>query len=152
LFLYRFVTDKLDDNEGGRSRTVITNYRGIVKFEVNWDQSVSGQVPTTGWVDVNPLNDEVSAQRALVDGDRLRVWVRATDSVGNIKVDNTSIVIDGSPPSLSTFNSTAHEIQLNVADGEFKHSSRYSVISVKIFINYWTLNFAYFVSKTIDDF
>ena len=125
MFCYRFVAEALDDNEGGRSRTAIKNYRGIVKFEVNWDQSVSITIPTTGWVDVNPLNDEVSAQRPLVDGDRLRVWVRATDSVGNIKVDNTSIVIDGSPPTVSTPENSGHNIKLNVKDGEFRHSSRY---------------------------
>ena len=125
---YRFVADVLDDNEGGRSRTAITNYRGIVKFEVNWDQSVSEQVPTTGWEDLNPLNDEVSKQTPLVDGDRLRVWVKATDAVGNTKVDSTFIQIDGSAPSMSTNSSSAHKIQLNVADGDFKHSSRYNVI------------------------
>jgi len=96
-----------------------------VKFEVNWDQSVSITIPTIGWEDVNPLNDEVSAQRALVDGDILRVWVRATDSVGNIKVDSTSIVIDGSPPTVSTPENSNHNIKLNVQDGEFRHSSRY---------------------------
>ena len=127
MYCYRFVADKLDDNEGGRSRTAIRNYRGIVKFEVNWEHSVSEQVPTRGWENVNPLNDEVSKQTPLVEGDRLRVWVRATDSVGNIKVDSTFIEIDGSSPSISTGNNlnSEHNLKLNVKCGEFRHSSRY---------------------------
>ncbi|XP_052800641.1 uncharacterized protein LOC128231640 [Mya arenaria] len=123
LMSQKFVADSLDDNEGKRTRQAIPNYHGIVKYEVVYDQSALEQAPTIGWLEVD-LSEQTSTQRILVDGDRLRVWVRATDVMGNTKTDSTFMRIDGSPPTISSGNSSDHQLQLNVADGSYSHSSR----------------------------
>ncbi|WAQ93657.1 FER-like protein [Mya arenaria] len=121
--MWQFVADALDDNEGKRTRQAIPNFNGIVNFEVAYDIFASEQVPTIGWSQVN-LSEQTSTERILVDGDRLRVWVRATDVMGNTKTDSTFMRIDGSPPTISSENSSDHQLQLNVADGPYSHSSR----------------------------
>ena len=37
-----------------------------------------------------------------VDGDSLRVWVRATDVMGNTKTDSVLVHVDSSPPVIQT--------------------------------------------------
>ncbi|WAQ93658.1 FER-like protein [Mya arenaria] len=124
----QFVADSLDDDKGDRSRQAIPNYHGIVKFEVAYDQSVSEEMPTAGWSKIT-LQERISTQRILVDGDRLRVWVRATDVMGNTKTDSTFMRIDGSPPTISSENSSDHSIKLNVVDGAYKHASRVNFLA-----------------------
>ncbi|WAQ93664.1 TIE2-like protein [Mya arenaria] len=96
----KFVSDSLDDDEGERTRQAIPNYHGIVQFEVAYEQSASEEVPT-GWSVVG-LHERTSSQRTLENGDRLRVWIRATDVMGNTRTDSTLMRIDGSPPTIST--------------------------------------------------
>ncbi|WAQ93662.1 hypothetical protein MAR_006133, partial [Mya arenaria] len=124
----KFVADSLDDDEGKRTREAIANYHGIVKFEVAYAQSASEEVPTMGWSDI-PLQESVSTQRILEDGDRLRVWVRATDVMGNTRADSTFMRIDGSPPFISSENGSEHQVVLNIEGGEFKHASRASFLA-----------------------
>ncbi|XP_052809614.1 uncharacterized protein LOC128238075 [Mya arenaria] len=128
LMSLKFVADSLDDDKGDRSRQAIPNYHGIVKFEVAYDQSVSEEMPTAGWSKIT-LQERISTQRILVDGDRLRVWVRATDVMGNTKTDSTFMRIDGSPPTISSENSSDHSIKLNVVDGAYKHASRVNFLA-----------------------
>ncbi|WAQ93656.1 hypothetical protein MAR_006127 [Mya arenaria] len=128
LMSLKFVADTLDDDEGKRTRKAITNYHGIIKFEVAYDQSPSEEVPTTGWT-VIPLQESVSTQRILEDGDRLRVWVRATDVMGNTNTDSTFMRIDGSPPFISSGNGSEHQVVLNIEGEEFKHASRASFLA-----------------------
>jgi len=120
----RFVAASMDDNEGNRTLQPINNYHSIVKFEVAWDQSVSNTTPNAGWETITPLRETVETHKHMVDGDRLRVWVRATDVMGNTKVDSTVMKIDGSPPYISDSNSPDHGVELNVRGGKYNHSSR----------------------------
>ncbi|XP_052799359.1 uncharacterized protein LOC128230970 [Mya arenaria] len=128
LMSLKFVADTLDDDEGKRTRKAITNYHGIIKFEVAYDPSPSEEVPTTGWT-VIPLQESISTQRILEDGDRLRVWVRATDVMGNTNTDSTFMRIDGSPPFISSGNGSEHQVVLNIEGEEFKHASRASFLA-----------------------
>ncbi|XP_052796107.1 uncharacterized protein LOC128228685 isoform X2 [Mya arenaria] len=128
LMSLKFVADTLDDDEGERTREAITNYHGIIKFEVAYVQSPSEEVPTTGWT-VIPLQESISTQRILEDGDRLRVWVRATDVMGNTNTDSTFMRIDGSPPFISSGNGSEHQVVLNIEGEEFKHASRASFLA-----------------------
>jgi len=121
----RFVAASMDDKEGNRTLSPINNYHGIVKFEVAWDQSVSNTTPNAGWETIAPLEETVKTTKHMVDGDRLRVWVQATDVMGNTKVDSTVMKIDGSPPYISDSNSSDHGLGLNVHGGNYNHSSRY---------------------------
>ena len=116
----------LDDNDGSRTRKPVTNYHGIVEFEVMWDPSASTTEPTSGWQVLNPLKEESSVEIALVDGNSLRVWVRAIDIMGNNKTDSTYVQIDGSVPFISSANNSDHGLELNVPSGEYKHSTRYT--------------------------
>ena len=120
---FRFVSDALDDNEGSRTRNPIANFQGIVKYEVVFDQSVNENEPTTGWIELNPMKEEITTEKQLVDGDRLRVWVRATDVVGNTRTDSTFMQIDGSPPTVMTV-SGRQPLEINVDSDEYKHASR----------------------------
>ncbi|XP_052807066.1 uncharacterized protein LOC128236221 [Mya arenaria] len=118
----KFVSDSLDDDEGERTRQAIPNYHGIVQFEVAYEQSASEEVPT-GWSVVG-LHERTSSQRTLENGDRLRVWIRATDVMGNTRTDSTLMRIDGSPPTISSGNNSDHRIELNIFGGAYRHSSR----------------------------
>ena len=119
----RFVSDALDDNEGNRTKNPIENFQGIVKYEVVFDQSVNLVEPTTGWVELKPMKEEFTTEKPLVDGDRLRVWVRATDVVGNTRTESTSMQIDGSPPTVMNV-SGRQPLEINVDSDEYKHASR----------------------------
>ena len=119
----RFVSDALDDNEGNRTRNPIENLQGIVKYEVLFDQSVNELEPKLGWVEVKPMKEEITTEKQLVDGDRLRVWVRATDVFGNTRTESTSMQIDGSPPNVMPV-SGRQPLEMNVDSEEYKHASR----------------------------
>jgi len=97
-----------------------------------WDQSASTTEPTSGWQVLNPLKEEFLVERVLVDGDRLRFWVRATDIMGNTKTDSTFVQIDGSVPFISNASNSYHGLELNVPTGQYKHSTRYTYLSLHL--------------------
>ncbi|XP_052246347.1 uncharacterized protein LOC127855048 [Dreissena polymorpha] len=124
LFSRKFVPDVLDDNSEPRTRKAISNCHGIVKYEIFWQATIDATEPTSGWQTI-PLNESYSAKQALGDGDQLRVWIRATDIIGNTKADSTVIKIDGTPPILKT-NLTGKEYGLhrNIVDGPYNFCSK----------------------------
>ncbi|KAH3716748.1 hypothetical protein DPMN_059477 [Dreissena polymorpha] len=106
-----------------RTRQEITNIHGIVKFEVSLQTTIDPTEPTSGWEPI-PLNESISAQRALADGDTLRVWIRATDIIGNTKADSTVVKIDGTPPILHTnLTGKNYGLKRNIVNGPFNFSS-----------------------------
>ena len=121
--MMQHMSNALDDNEGNRTRTPIADFQGIVKYEVVFDQSVNEVEPTTGWIELNPMKEEIITEKPLVNGDRLRVWVRATDVVGNTRIYVTFMQIDGSPPTVMT-DSRRQPLEINVDSDEYKHASR----------------------------
>ncbi|XP_052232523.1 angiopoietin-1 receptor-like [Dreissena polymorpha] len=120
----KYVADALDDNEEPRTRKVIPNFHGIIKYEIVWQPTADTNEPTSGWEKI-PMKESFTATRTLVDGDTLRVWIRATDIMGNAKADSTVVKIDGTPPILQT-NLTGKDYGLtrNIADGPYNFSSK----------------------------
>ena len=43
-------------------------------------------------------NETVTVEIPREDGDSVRVWVRATDVMGNTKIDSVLVHVDSSPP------------------------------------------------------
>ena len=64
----RYVADALDDYEGRLTRNGITNFHGIVKFEVNKVFTLDTDEPSTGWVGVLPLVESISFREHIQDG------------------------------------------------------------------------------------
>ncbi|KAH3716767.1 hypothetical protein DPMN_059496, partial [Dreissena polymorpha] len=120
LYSEKCVNSSLDDNEEPRTRLAIENFHGIVKYEIAFVSTGEVREPTTGWHQI-PLKESFSAQRPLVDGDRLRVWVRATDIMGNQRADSTLIKVDGSKPRLQANTS---KLELNTVNGPYNYSSK----------------------------
>ncbi|XP_052247390.1 uncharacterized protein LOC127855675 [Dreissena polymorpha] len=118
--MYRYVADALDDNEEPLTRKAIPNFHGIVKYEIVFVQTVDATQPILGWTEIS-LKESFSTQRPLEDGDRLRVWVRATDLMGNQRADSTIIKVDGSKPRLHAYTS---KVELNTVNGPYKYSSK----------------------------
>ncbi|KAH3716775.1 uncharacterized protein LOC127855045 [Dreissena polymorpha] len=116
----KYVADTLDDNEGPRTRSAITHFHGIVKYEIVFVSTVEAAEPISGWLPID-LKESFTTQRPLVDGDRLRVWVRATDVMGNQRADSTIIKVDGSKPRLQANTS---RLELNTGNGPYNYSSK----------------------------
>lgn len=122
----KFVNDSLDDHEGERKRDAIENFHGIVKFEVAKVLTIDDEEPTSGWETITPFQEKTSFTEKLADGSRVRVWVRATDVMGNIKTDSTLVTFDGTPPKLSKPGTPGsdHRFAPNVPNASFNYTSR----------------------------
>ncbi|KAK7466585.1 hypothetical protein BaRGS_00037308, partial [Batillaria attramentaria] len=95
----------LEDHEGELTVDGIQESRGITNFQVTFakdhkgglEQPANPQSPPNGWRDVG-LNTTFTLPIATSEGDTVTVWVKATDAVGNVKVDRTKVTFDSSPP------------------------------------------------------
>jgi hypothetical protein len=56
-------------------------------------------------------------------GSRVRVWVRATDVMGNIKADSTLVRFDNTEPTISS-SGDGHMFEPNIESTKFNFSSR----------------------------
>ena len=54
---------------------------------------------------ISNQNEEILLDIPREDGDSVRVWVRATDVMGNTKTDSVLVHVDSSPPVI-------HDVQL----------------------------------------
>ncbi|KAL3832082.1 hypothetical protein ACJMK2_023760 [Sinanodonta woodiana] len=115
----KFVFPGFDDNEGQRTIQEKPNKNGIVRFEVNAVYSDNTNEPTIGWIEVNGLSENYTFSEVLRDGKTARVWVRAHDILGNVKVDSTSVQFDSTPPNYSQ-QPTFFKNQ----NGTYNHTSR----------------------------
>ncbi|KAK2161992.1 hypothetical protein NP493_1549g00001, partial [Ridgeia piscesae] len=84
------------------SREAIPNVNGIVKYEVSravdHDGGRSLNSPDS-WSNVDDFQREtMTVDIPREDGDSVRVWVRATDVMGNTKTDSVLVHVDSSPP------------------------------------------------------
>lgn len=61
----------------------------------------------------------------LILGGRVRVWIKATDIIGNTKTDSTLVRVDSTPPIISKKDAVGHRFQSNVENGKFNYTSRY---------------------------
>ena len=64
----RYVASALDDYEGSLTRDGVTNFHGIVSFEVNKVFTNDLEEPTTGWKKILPLAEKDSFRNAISDG------------------------------------------------------------------------------------
>ena len=62
------MADSLDDHEGERTRDAITNFHGIVKFEINKIFTENEDLPTTGWQNITPIAESTSFAKKLANG------------------------------------------------------------------------------------
>ncbi|XP_071102429.1 uncharacterized protein [Haliotis cracherodii] len=111
-----------DDDEGERTRAEIPNVHGIVKFEVSYGRDHAGgstlSSPKT-WSQVQPLGERfVIRSEKRINGDSIRVWVRATDIMSNTKIDSTLVSFDNSKPVVRL-----RELDKNVQNGTYHYSS-----------------------------
>ncbi|XP_070570801.1 uncharacterized protein [Ptychodera flava] len=88
-----------------RSREAIPNINAIVRFEVDYALDHQGgrsiMTPPGTWRDV----DDIMVERQMFDisrivGDSIRIWVRASDVMGNANTDEILVHIDSTPPLL----------------------------------------------------
>ncbi|XP_071102512.1 uncharacterized protein [Haliotis cracherodii] len=95
-----------DDHDGQRTVDAIPNKRGVVKFEVaNRKDSNDGMnqtIPTSDsdWVDVGLTETYTINAASLTNRDTVTVWVRATDVLGNTRIDSTRVHFDDTPPEV----------------------------------------------------
>ncbi|XP_070571273.1 uncharacterized protein [Ptychodera flava] len=88
-----------------RSREAIPNINAIVRFEVDYARDHQGGrsivTPPGNWLDVDDTLIEGQAfDIPRIDGDSIRIWVRASDVMGNENRDDVLLHIDSSPPLL----------------------------------------------------
>ena len=67
-YFRRFVEDALDDYEGKLTRNGVSNFHGIVKFEVAKVYTQDTGEPQIGWDTVDPLAETYSFREKLSDG------------------------------------------------------------------------------------
>ncbi|XP_061166329.1 uncharacterized protein LOC133175243 [Saccostrea echinata] len=95
----KHVPNQLDDNSGKRTLKEIRNVYGIVKFEYFYRHGGQGERTPQTWYKVNDTFSETQIFNIeRKDGDTFNFWVKATDIMGNTKVDLTKISFDSSPP------------------------------------------------------
>ena len=58
----------MDDYEGQLTRNGITNFHGIVKFEVRPVYTLDTDVPPDGWITISPLAETYAFTRRIADG------------------------------------------------------------------------------------
>ncbi|KAK2158684.1 hypothetical protein NP493_1763g00001 [Ridgeia piscesae] len=84
------------------SREAIPNVNGIVKYEVSHAVDNDGGCSlnsSDSWRNVDDFQSEqILLDIPRADGDSVRVWVRATDVMGNTKTDSVLVHVDSSPP------------------------------------------------------
>ncbi|KAK3109070.1 hypothetical protein FSP39_022224, partial [Pinctada imbricata] len=118
---YKNIPTRLDDYEGKMTRNGTPNKRGIVKFEIA--SSNSNDSSPTAWNNV-PLTDSFMLEQPSVqDGGLVKIWVRATDILGDQLVDFTYVFFDSTPPS---FTRTT-EVTKNVGNNPMDFTSRFTI-------------------------
>ncbi|KAL3832342.1 hypothetical protein ACJMK2_023994 [Sinanodonta woodiana] len=120
----KYVFQGMDDQEGMRSIQAITNFNGIVRFEVNVDQSDNGSLPETGWKNITPLAENYTFKESLSNGRKIKVWVRAYDAMGHSAYDFAQVKFDNTPPVVSR-----PLFQRNYPNGSYKYCSRFMFLA-----------------------
>ncbi|XP_070570802.1 uncharacterized protein [Ptychodera flava] len=96
-----------------RSREAIPNINAIVQFEVDYAIDHEGgrsiTTPTGNWRDVDDIMvEQQTFDIPREDGDSIRMWVRATDVMGNTNQDEILLHVDSSPPEVHGISLTKH--------------------------------------------
>jgi hypothetical protein len=116
---YKKIEEAFDDIEGTRNRSGIENVNSIVKFEF------AHQIPPVvlaniHWSTIAGLKQNNSVTLSGVnDGYVHQFFIRATDIMGNRKIDSTTIHFDSTIPFIGE-----PDLDYNVQDGSYDFSSR----------------------------
>ncbi|XP_033761790.1 uncharacterized protein LOC117343520 [Pecten maximus] len=146
---YKKILEEFEDKEGERQTTKIPNARGIVRFDIVSDYAGDGGsslvTPPNTWRTVDGIKDgdtESFAAGAITDGITVKVWVRASDAMGNTRTESTLVSFDMSHPEVIT----APSMQTNIAKGAFPFSSRINVgcrdVESGVYKIHWRLRMA----------
>ncbi|XP_067683652.1 uncharacterized protein [Haliotis asinina] len=122
----RITFDDVDD--GARTLASIPNVRGIVKFEVAYHRDHAGGstiLQPASWQEIALAEKYTISNERRINGDSIRVWVRATDIMNNTKIDSTLVSFDDSKPDLQLKTLTK-----NVQNGTYHYSSLVPVTAV----------------------
>lgn len=116
---YKKIEAAFDDFEGTRTRAGIENVNSIVKFEFA-HQIPPVDLANIAWLTIPGLKQNHSLTLSGVnDGYVHQFFVRATDIIGNQKIDSTTIRFDSTIPFIGE-----PELDYNVQDGSYDFSSR----------------------------
>jgi hypothetical protein len=116
---YKKIEEAFDDFEGIRTRYGIENVNSIVKFEFA-HQIPPVDLENIAWLEIPDLKQNNSLTLSGVnDGYVHQFFIRATDIMGNQKIDNTTIHFDSTIPFIGE-----PDLDYNVQDGSYDFSSR----------------------------
>ncbi|XP_077997650.1 uncharacterized protein LOC144450798 isoform X2 [Glandiceps talaboti] len=96
-----------------RSREAIPNINGIVRFETDYAVDHQGgrniTSPPGNWQDVTDIMvEEQTFDIPRNDGDSIRVWVKATDVMGNTNMEEVLVHVDSTPPEIHGISLMRH--------------------------------------------
>ncbi|XP_078701246.1 uncharacterized protein LOC144927586 [Branchiostoma floridae x Branchiostoma belcheri] len=91
-----------DQTTGTRNKNAIPNALGVTQFKVAYTKDHAGgstmtTAPSSGW-SAGDLNTQFSSTASKVDGDTVKLWVKASDIMGNEITDSITAHIDSSAP------------------------------------------------------
>jgi hypothetical protein len=116
---YKKIEEAFDDFEGTRNRSGIENVNSIVKFEFA-HQIPPVDLENIAWLEIPGLKQNNSLTLSGVnDGYVHQFFIRATDIMGNQKIDSTTIHFDSTIPFIGE-----PDLDYNVQDGSYDFSSR----------------------------
>ena len=114
---------ELDDRTGKRNLHGIPNVFGIVKFEYFFRNSNQGNSTPTSWKPISrSLSESQTFNIERRDGDTINFWIKASDILGNEKIDMTQLSFDSSPPP--KLKSQDVVFRMNVKTNIYNFSSR----------------------------
>ncbi|KAK7471676.1 hypothetical protein BaRGS_00035689, partial [Batillaria attramentaria] len=114
-----------DDFEGDRTVSEIRNKRAIVNFKVahRLGRISDSEPPANLWIDLN-LNTTYKVPENLPDAQTVTIWVKATDAMGNEKVEKTNVTIDSTEPDVPEF-----EFRMNTYVEGIDFSSTFDLVA-----------------------
>jgi hypothetical protein len=117
------VPVQLEDMDGKRTLSGITNANGITQFQFAYRNANQGRNTTSlHWHNVsNVTSQTVTLTTPRQSGDTLNVWIKAKDIIGNEQVDMTQIHFDDTPPELENRSIILEE---NLKNSTYPFSSR----------------------------
>ena len=132
----RYVLPILDDLDGKRTLKGIQNVHGIVQFEYAYRHvNLGSKYPSDReWNDVdNTFSETQTFNLSRKDGDGINIWIKATDVLGNTKIDHTKMYFDSTPPGSLTEADVLFTPNTNIS--KYPFSSRYVDLISKEILN-----------------
>ena len=91
-----------------------------VNFKVTFKRDQDGGLkqptipsPSSSWTDLG-LGTNFTVPETASEGSTFTIWVKATDVLGNVKVDRTQVHFDDTPPEMERFEFSMNSAAQNV--------------------------------------